>query len=302
MQYSIETQNLSHRFSKGNILLKNINLQVPQGSIFGFIGKNGAGKTTTLKLILSLLKTQTGTVSIFGKSLQPNRTELLKNIGSLIESPSFYAHLNARDNLKILQKIFQCPEARIDEVLKTVDLLHAGKKKVSDFSLGMKQRLSIGIAILHEPKLLILDEPTNGLDPNGIIEIRSLLKNINAKFGTTIIISSHLLTEIEKIVSHLAIINDGQLLFQGTLESLKSKHKEFGTIKIETDNLAKTCKLITTQNIKPVIKDNMICIPQIEPTKLSEIVKLLVNNNVRIFQVTKEAMDLESTFINLTKN
>ena len=302
MQYSIETQNLSHSFSKDNTLLKSINLQVPQGSIFGFLGKNGAGKTTTLKLILGLLKIQTGTVSIFGKSLKPNRIELLKNIGSLIESPSFYAHLNARDNLKILQKAFQCPEERIDEVLKTVGLLEAGKKKVNQFSLGMKQRLSIGIALLHEPKLLILDEPTNGLDPNGIIEIRNLLKNINAEFGTTIIISSHLLTEIEKLVSHLAIINEGQLLFQGTFESLKSKQKEFGTIKIETDNLAKTCELITTKNIKPVVKDNMACIPQIDPIELSEIVKLLVSNDVRIFQVIKETMDLESTFINLTKN
>jgi len=302
MTYSIETKNLNHRFSKENPLLKNINLQVPQGSIFGFLGKNGAGKTTTLKLILGLLKIQKGDISIFGKNLYNNRITTLREIGSLIESPSFYAHLNARENLKILQKIFQCPKERIDEVLKTVGLLEADKKKINQFSLGMKQRLSIGIALLHQPKLLILDEPTNGLDPNGIIEIRNLLKSINAKFGTTIIISSHLLTEIEKLISHLAIIDDGALLFQGTFESLKSKQKEFGKIKIETDNLSKTCDLIASKNIKPILKNNMVCIPQIDPLELSEIVKLLVLNDVKVFQVIKEAMDLESTFINLTKN
>lgn len=302
MYYSIETQSLSHSYSKGKVLLKRIDLQVPQGSIFGLLGNNGAGKTTILKLILGLLKMQSGSVSIFGKTFMPNRIELLKKIGSLIESPSYYAHLDARDNLKILQKAFHCKEERIDEVLQTVGLANAGKKKVSQFSLGMKQRLSIGFALLHEPQLLILDEPTNGLDPNGIIEIRNLLRSINAEFGTTIVISSHLLTEIEKLVSHLAIINEGQLLFQGTFESLKSKQKEQAIIKLETDDLAMTYELLVNNNLVPVIKEGMVCISQVDPLELSDIVKLLVSNDIRIFQVIKEALDLESTFIHMTKN
>jgi ABC-type multidrug transport system ATPase subunit len=302
MTYSIETKNLTHRFSKENTLLKNINLQVPQGSIFGFLGKNGAGKTTTLKLILGLLKIQKGDISIFGKNIYNNRITTLREIGSLIESPSFYAHLSARDNLVILQKIYQCPKRRIDEVLEIVGLSEVGKKKVNQFSLGMKQRLSIGIALLHQPKLLILDEPTNGLDPNGIIEIRTLLKNINKESGTTIIISSHLLAEIEKLVSHLAIINEGQLVYQGTFAALKLKQKELATIKIATNDLPKTYEILSAKGLSPIIKNNLIYISSIDSDEVSEVVKLLVINDLEVYQVANEEMDLESMFINLTKN
>jgi ABC-2 type transport system ATP-binding protein len=302
MTYSIETKNLTHRFSKENTLLKNINLQVPQGSIFGFLGKNGAGKTTTLKLILGLLKIQKGDISIFGKNIYNNRITTLREIGSLIESPSFYAHLSARDNLVILQKIYQCPKRRIDEVLEIVGLSEVGKKKVNQFSLGMKQRLSIGIALLHQPKLLILDEPTNGLDPNGIIEIRTLLKNINKESGTTIIISSHLLAEIEKLVSHLAIINEGQLVYQGTYDALKLKQKELATIKIETNDLTRTHEILSAKGLNPIIKNNMIQIPSINSEEVSKVVKSLVVNDLEVYQVANEEIDLESMFINLTKN
>lgn len=301
MMYSIETKNLSHRFLNENLLIKNIDLQVPQGSIFGFLGKNGAGKTTTLKLILGLLKLQEGDILIFGKKLKSDRISILKEVGSLIESPSFYAHLSAKDNLKILQKIYQCPTERIDTILKLVGLSQTGKKRVGQFSLGMKQRLSIGIALLHQPKLLILDEPTNGLDPNGIIEIRKLLKDINATFGTTIVISSHLLSEIEKIVSHLAIINQGELVFQGSFEALKLKQREISTIKITTDNLSKAYQLISDKELKGNIEGKTITIPNIPPLELAKLIKFLVLNDLHIYQVINETLDLESIFINLTK-
>jgi ABC-2 type transport system ATP-binding protein len=301
MIYSIETSNLSHRFSKENILLKNLNLQVPQGSIFGFLGKNGAGKTTTLKLILGLLKIQKGGISIFGKNLYDDRISTLKEIGSLIESPSFYAHLSARDNLMILQKIYQCSKDRIDKILNIVGLTEVGKKKVNQFSLGMKQRLGIGLALLHQPKLLILDEPTNGLDPNGIIEIRTLLKRINKELGTTIVISSHLLSEIEKLVSHLAIINDGQLVYQGTYEALKLKQKELAVIKIETNDLPRTHKILSEKGMNPIFKKDSVCIPNIKADEISEIIKLLINKEIDVYQVANIEMDLESMFINLTK-
>ena len=176
--YCIETINLSHKFSADEKVLNNVNLQVEEGTIYGFLGPNGAGKTTTLKLILGLLKKQQGEILVFGKPFQQNRIEILKNIGSMIESPSIYGHLTAIENLRILQKVYQCPKQRITEVLDLVDLANTGNKKTSNFSLGMKQRLAIAIALLHSPKLLILDEPTNGLDPNGILEIRELLQNL----------------------------------------------------------------------------------------------------------------------------
>ncbi len=302
MTYCVETKNLSHQFSSESPLLKDISLKVPQGSIFGFLGKNGAGKTTTLKLILGLLKIQKGEVSIFGQSLSKNRIAILKEIGSLIESPSFYGHLSARDNLLILQKIYQCPKQRIDEVLEIVGLAEVGKKKVQQFSLGMKQRLSIGIALLHQPKLLMLDEPTNGLDPNGIIEIRTLLKDINSKYGTTIIISSHLLSEIEKMISHLAIINDGKLVFQGSFDALKLKQKELSTIKIETNDLTEACKILTEFGLQPKVIKEAIFIKSIEPQRLSQVIKTLFDKGLEVYQVAGETMDLETMFINLTKN
>ena len=175
----IETKDLSYRFSTDQLILDKINLQVPNGSIYGFLGPNGAGKTTTLRLILGLLKKQEGNIHLFGKTFEKHRISILKNIGSMIESPSIYGHLTATENLLLLQKVYQCPVGRISEVLKTVGLEHVGQKKAGQFSLGMKQRLSIAIALLHNPSLLILDEPTNGLDPNGIIEIRELLKKLN---------------------------------------------------------------------------------------------------------------------------
>lgn len=170
---------------------------VPKGSIYGFLGPNGAGKTTTLRLILGLLKRQTGSINVFNVPFDENRIEILNQTGSLIESPSLYSHLTAYENLNVLRKIYQCPESRINDVLELVGLSNTGKKKSGLFSLGMKQRLGIAIALLNNPALLILDEPTNGLDPNGILEIRELLKRINAESGITIVISSHLLSEIE---------------------------------------------------------------------------------------------------------
>ncbi|HEV7231702.1 MAG TPA: ATP-binding cassette domain-containing protein, partial [Bacteroidia bacterium] len=168
--YCIETSNLSHFFSARERTLNKINLQVPVASIYGFLGPNGAGKTTTLRLMLGLLKKQEGEISVFGKPFGSNRVEILSQVGSLIESPSFYGHLTAHENLSVLQKIYRCPKARISEVLELTGIAHTGTKKTGQFSLGMKQRLSIAMALLNNPALLIMDEPTNGLDPNGIIE------------------------------------------------------------------------------------------------------------------------------------
>ena len=221
--YCLETTNLSHQWNARTPVLKDINLRVPNDSIYGFLGPNGAGKTTTLKLILGLLQKQQGGITVFGQNREGHRIEILQRIGSLIESPSLYAQLTAGENLLILQRVYRCPKSRIDQVLTLTGLTDTGSKKAGKFSFGMKQRLAIAIALLNDPALLILDEPTNGLDPEGIIEMRELLKTLH-KRGVTILLSSHLLGEMEKLITHAGIIHKGQLLYQGTLKDLHLAH------------------------------------------------------------------------------
>jgi len=298
----IETNNLSFKFSGTEYVLKDINLQVPDGSTFGFLGPNGAGKTTTLRLLFGLLKKQTGTIRIFGKEFETSRVEILKNLGSLIESPSLYAHLTATENLNILQKIYQCPKARIDEVLEIVGLSNTGKKKVGKFSLGMKQRLSIAVAILHNPKLLVLDEPTNGLDPSGIMEIRELLKKLNTEYKTTILISSHLLAEIEKLVTHICIINKGSILFQDTLAELHLKRDQKSVIYFDTNNNDKTLEILKSNNLVPSFLNGRVTIPIVGKEIVATINQQLVNSKISVYQITEVQNDLESIFIDITKN
>lgn len=299
--YCIETQNLIHKFSKEETVLKGISLQVPYGSIYGFLGPNGAGKTTTLRLILGLLKKQSGSIKVFDKDFHQHRKEILKDLGSLIESPSLYGHLTATENLKIWQTIYQCPKSRINEVLEIVGLAKTGNKKAMRFSLGMKQRLSIAVAILHNPSLLILDEPTNGLDPNGIIEIRELLKRLVAEHKMTIVISSHLLSEIEKMVTHIGIINKGSLLFQGTLEQLKWQQTLTSVIKFDTDNRAKTLEILTANGITPSPNGTHITIPLIEREKVADLIKQFVHSGINVYETNVVKNDLESIFIDLVK-
>ena len=296
----IETNNLTHRFSEKEIVLNDIAIQVPEGSIYGFLGPNGAGKTTTLKLILGLLKKQQGTISVFGKPFNENRIEILKNIGSLIEAPSLYAHLTARENLLIWQKVYQCPKERINEVLQIVGLENTGKKKAGKFSLGMKQRLSIAVALLHKPSLLILDEPTNGLDPSGIIEMRQLLIKINQEEKVTIVISSHLLMEIEKLVTHIGIINKGSILFQGTLEELHLKQSSY--VVFETNNLERTTELMNKHNLSPITLNGQVSLATTDKAIISKINAELVNHNIEVYEISIAKNDLESIFIDLTKN
>ncbi|MCD6066147.1 MAG: Sulfate-transporting ATPase [Bacteroidetes bacterium] len=298
----IETKNLGYRFSESQTVLSSIHLQVPEGSIYGFLGPNGAGKTTTLKLILGLLKKQEGSISVFNTPFDANRIEILKKVGSLIESPSLYGHLSAADNLEILRRIYRCPKERIAEVLEIVGLSGTGTKKARQFSLGMKQRLSIAVALLHNPPLLILDEPTNGLDPNGIIEIRELLRNLNNTYKTTIVISSHLLSEIEKIVSHVGILNRGVLLFQGTLQELQLKQAVSSGIRFGTSDPKKALSLLLEKGVKAELENSEIVLHTSSRETAAEMNALLVHNNISVFQMSPEKNDLESIFIDLTKN
>lgn len=297
--YCIETNNLTHKFSVDEIALNNVNLQVTEGSIYGFLGPNGAGKTTTLKLILGLLKKQHGEILVFGKPFEKNRVEILKKLGSLIESPSLYEHLTAVENLRILQKIYQCPKQRIQEVLELVGLAKTGNKKTGQFSLGMKQRLSIAIALLHSPQLLILDEPTNGLDPNGILEIRELLKNLANLKGITILISSHLLSEIEKLVTHIGIINLGNLLFQGTLAELVNKQKQSSFIVFGTSDNQKALQVFENNKVTTRTESGKIAVPLLEKEKIARINEQLVLNRIDVYEIQTVQNDLEKIFFDV---
>lgn len=298
----LETHDLVHSFSNGEVVLDQISLRVEAGSIYGFLGPNGAGKTTTLRLILGLLKKQQGSITVFGEDFEKNRVRALRKIGSMIESPSIYAHLTAGENLKLLQKIYQCPAARIGEVLDLVGLASTGKKKAGEFSLGMKQRLSIAVALLNSPSLLILDEPTNGLDPNGIIEIRELLRRLNEDDGITIVISSHLLSEIDKLVSHIGIINKGRMMFQGTLDALKEKQQQSISVVFETSDSMKVREIALRMGIDGECDNGRCSLPALPKEKIAEINRELVERGVDVFEVSTVKNDLERIFIEMVSD
>src|SRR4051812_41684882 len=232
---AIETTDLTHRFGH-DAVLRGIGLSVPEGSIYGFLGPNGAGKTTTLHLILGLLRRQHGSIEVFGRTLEQGRLEILRKVGSSIESPSVYGHLTAVENLEVWRRVFRCHRRRIGEVLELVALSGTGSKRADQFSLGMKQRLAIAVALLHEPSLLMLDEPTNGLDPHGILEMRRLLAALNRDRGVTILVSSHILSEIERIVTHVGVIHQGTLRFQGTLDALRARQASASLTTLDSSN------------------------------------------------------------------
>ena len=298
--FIVETKQLHYHFNQREQVLKQIALQVPQGSIYGFLGANGAGKTTTLKLLLGLLKKQEGEIFIFGKSILKERLSILKQVGALIETPSIYSHLTAAENLRLLQNIYCCPHTRINEVLQLVGLDKTGNKKAGQFSLGMKQRLGIAQAILHQPQLLILDEPTNGLDPTGIVEMRSLLLQLNQQQGISIIISSHLLAEMEKLVTHVGVIHNGEMLFQGSIENLNALQNATATLQIETNLPEKTMQVLHNLAINSRIVEGKIITPFLEKKVIANLIKQLVANQIDIYAIAPVANNLEEIFINLT--
>lgn len=295
----LETDGLVHSFSNDEVVLHGISLGVEESSIYGFLGPNGAGKTTTLRLVLGLLAKQEGSISLFGKDLETHRVESLRRIGSLIESPSIYAHLTAEENLRVLQKVYRCPRSRIGEVLELVGLAHTGKKRAGQFSLGMKQRLSIAIALLNSPSLLILDEPTNGLDPNGMIEIRELLRRLNRKHGITILISSHLLAEIDRLVSHIGIINKGQMMFQGTLDELKAKQQQSVSVVFETSDSMRTREVLVSMQLEPICENGRCTLPALPRETIADINRRLVMKGIDIYEVSVVKNDLERIFMDM---
>lgn len=294
----IETRKLSYRFG-ANQVLDQVSLQVEAGSIYGFIGPNGAGKTTSIKILLNLLQTEDQKVFLFGKEFRNNRIDILSRIGSLVEQPAIYYHLSGRENLINRARLLQISEVRVDEILKLVGLSDHADKKAGQYSLGMKQRLGIGLALLPDPELLILDEPTNGLDPNGIIEIRNLLRKLVYEMGKTVFISSHLLSEVEKMVSHIGIINHGKLVFQGSLEELHKISKKQIHIQVSYPDKAK--ELLIENGYLTELFDETLFIPYQSKEHVAEINQLLVSNNHKVYSLSQSQENLENLFLSITQ-
>lgn len=295
----IETKNLHYRFSHGQVAVDQVSLCVPEGSIYGFLGPNGAGKTTTLRLLLGLLKKQQGDVRFFGTSLHNDRRAVLARVGSMIETPSVYGHLSARNNLRIWAQIQGCTEERITEVLELVGLLDSARKKADAFSLGMKQRLGIAVALLHQPNVLILDEPTNGLDPTGIVEIRALLRRLNQSHQMTILISSHILSEVEKLVTHIGVINQGKMMFQGTLAELGSRQSS--GVLLETGDNASALTILDQLGITYERTGSFLQLPILKKQEISEIIFQFSKSGIPIYRVEQRTKTLEAIFMDLIK-
>ncbi|HEX7151587.1 MAG TPA: ABC transporter ATP-binding protein [Thermoanaerobaculia bacterium] len=298
--YCLETSDLHHRFARQDVL-RGIDMHVPEGSIYGFLGPNGAGKTTTLRLILGLLKTQRGEIRIFGKRFERERIAILQHVGSMIESPSLYDHLTAAENLRLMQVVHRCPGSRIREVLELVGLAATGKKRAKQFSLGMRQRLAIAAALLHRPSLIILDEPTNGLDPSGIIEIRNLLIELNRRDGCTILVSSHLLSEVERVATHVGILGRGKLLFQGTIDELRRHRQEVLSVRVSTSDNAAAVQAISDEGIAARMDEGEIVLPALPGERIAAINRQLTLRNLDVYEIRSVRNDLETIFLNLVR-
>lgn len=289
-------------FRRGSPILSDLNLNVPEGSIYGFLGPNGAGKTTTLRILLGLLKHQSGAVRVFNQDIAAHRSDILRRTGSLIESPSIYGHLSAIENLRVWSVLYNISQQRMNEVLALVGLENTGNKPARHFSLGMKQRLAIAVALLHQPTLLVLDEPTNGLDPEGILEIRDLLKQLNRENGISIIVSSHLLSEIERVASHIGIIHHGSMKFEGSLEELKEISAASGRVHIKVNDMERAGRVLDDHRIGFMFRDNGIQLPSMIPKEIANVNRLLVQADCEVHHLALEKNDLEAIFINLIQH
>ncbi|MDE5436782.1 ABC transporter ATP-binding protein [Elizabethkingia meningoseptica] len=300
MENTIEIKDLNFSFNKGKPILKNLNLAVPKGSVFGFLGANGAGKSTTMRFIIGALTDADQSIRIFNQQLYHFYPEGFNKIGSLIDYPAFYDHLSGWDNLMILVQLRQLPRKNAEDVLHLVGLWDARNTRMKKYSLGMKQRLAIAMSLLGNPELLILDEPVNGLDPNGMIEIRELLLKLNREKGITIFISSHLLQEIEKMITHLAIISNGEIKFTGSKEELNLLY-QYNRVKIGINNARQFLNVIPAGYNPQLIDENSMECAVTSKEEVIQLNTLLVSANAEIFEL-KSNTGLEDWFIELTKN
>ncbi|GIO66673.1 ABC transporter ATP-binding protein [Paenibacillus sp. FSL M7-1455] len=290
----IETKDLNKKY-RGRYAVRNLNLEIGRGEIYGFLGPNGAGKTTTIRMLLGLIRPTMGSIHIFGKDLRKEKLNILRKVGSLVEYPSNYGHLTAVQNLEAVRRILDVPKSRIDEVLSIVSLTKDAKRPVKGYSLGMKQRLGIATALLGNPELLILDEPTNGLDPEGIHEIRELIRSMPQQHGITVLVSSHLLSEVEQMAGTVGIIREGELVFQDTISNLQQQAS--GGFRLVVSEPAEALQLIRGQGYAGRLEDGGLRLDQLSDPEVALLVKRLVDHNHAIYRVEEKRRTLEDIFM-----
>ena len=275
-----------------------LNLCVPPQSVYGFLGPNGAGKSTTIRMLLGLQRPSRGTISLFGRPLESQRVALLRRIGSLVESPSLYLHLTGRENLEVHRRLLGVSKRAIEEAMKTVDLTSVAGRLVRQYSSGMKQRLGIAQALLGNPDLLLLDEPTNGLDPAGIHDVRTLVRDLPKRSGVTVFLSSHLLAEVEQVATHLAIISEGQLKFEGTPEELQKRSKQMIVVKVDQPERAQA--LVTNIGCAVIREVDRILIAPDGRWEAARINTILVQAGIAVSHLATQRLTLEDLFLELT--
>ncbi len=298
MQTVIETKALCKQYGP-HTAVDHVELHVPQGCVYGFIGPNGAGKSTTMKMLLGLIHPTAGRVRLLGQELtEKSRLPLLRQTGSLIESPAGYLHLTAQENLEIVADLKGVPHKDIGRVLDIVHLTQDRSRRVGQYSLGMKQRLGIAMALLGSPKLLILDEPTNGLDPAGIQEMRALIRNMPAATGATVLISSHLLGEMEQMVEQVGIIDHGHILFEGPLTELQ-RHSR-GNVTLRLLDPAKAAPILRANGLTAHGDSCVVTLPPLQDALLADLVQKLAACGAGVVALTPHTKTLEEIFLSLT--
>lgn len=294
---------LSRRFGK-QVAVDNVSLSVPKGAVYGFLGPNGAGKSTTIRMLLGLMRSNTGSVTLFGHDLKKERRAAMTHVGAIVEAPALYGNLSGRQNLEIIRRMTGVAKQRIDEVLDAVRMTDAQHKAAGKYSMGMKQRLAVAIALLRSPSLLILDEPTNGMDPQGVREMRELIRDLPKQTGSTVFVSSHLLGEVEQIATHVGVISKGKQLFDGSLAELMTRNRERLRISVDQPELVEgIVKEIGLDPVRSQQQPDQLTLfsPQdadaIDPAAINA---LLVNKGVRVRELVLTRATLEEAFLDLT--
>ena len=296
MKEILKVRNLSKKYGE-RIVVDNLDLEVYENDVFGFLGPNGAGKTTTIRMILNLISPNGGHIEINGIDLHKDYKKAISNVAAIVEIPKFYEHLTAYDNVMLIKNFNKnIPKSRIYEVLEIVGLRGREKDKVKTYSLGMKQRLGIALTLINDPKLIILDEPTNGLDPQGIVEIRQLIKELTEKHNKTVFVSSHLLHEVEMICNRVVIINKGKTIVKGNVKELINSDKDQLEVSSpHSEKIREVCSTIKNCEFKGFTENGVIL--DIEKNSSGKIINILVNQGIEINSVANKAKSLETFFI-----
>jgi ABC-2 type transport system ATP-binding protein len=294
----VATESLSKEYG-GVLRVQGLDIRIGEGDIYGFLGPNGAGKSTTMKMLLGLVKPTSGMVEIMGMPFnESTRREILKSVGSLIESPSYYGHLTGQENMEIVRRLLDLPQKNIKEAIRIVRMENQMDKKAKDYSLGMKQRLGIAMALARRPKLLILDEPTNGLDPSGIEEMRELIRALPERYGMTVMISSHILSEIDRMATVIGIIHRGRLIFQENVSVLDRRREPQIVIKTSDDSLAS--RFIGAVHPHPQLTASGLLMGTLTDEQIGAVVQRLCSNGVAVYRVEERRESLEDIFLQLT--